>query len=65
MHAHAQYFEEDLGDCIALVDEVLDQYKSILANADEKQKKFVMESWGLKLEQLKGELQQLLDQHDH
>ena len=48
-----------------LVDEVLEMYETILANADEKQKKFVKESWALKLEQLKGELKQLLNEHDH
>lgn len=46
--------------------EVLDEYERILSTLDGKDLTNVRQSWGLKMEQLKGELQQLENLHaDH
>lgn len=43
--------------------EVLDEYERILSTLDGKDLTNVRQSWGLKMEQLKGELQQLENLH--
>eukprot|EP00051_Salpingoeca_urceolata_P004352 m.64397 g.64397 ORF g.64397 m.64397 type:complete len:158 (-) comp13582_c0_seq2:420-893(-) len=59
------YFDDDASDAKMLVDEVLNEYAEILecCSSDE-ERNGVRQSWGLRLEQLKGELQQLHDD-DH
>eukprot|EP00041_Stephanoeca_diplocostata_P030790 m.940413 g.940413 ORF g.940413 m.940413 type:complete len:172 (+) comp23828_c0_seq3:125-640(+) len=63
------YFSDDLNICIECVDDVLNTYEEIMqhhtANDDTDSAKRLRESWALKLEQLKGELAQLLESNDH
>jgi hypothetical protein len=46
---------------------VLGEYSRILSSLDDKARSSVQQSWGLKIEQLKGELKELENMHaeDH
>merc|ERR1711890_48416 len=53
------YFSEDAEDARLKTKEALDKYSEILGSVDEGKRKEIQLLWGLKLEQLKGELQQV------
>mmetsp|Transcript_10764 Transcript_10764/g.16886 ORF Transcript_10764/g.16886 Transcript_10764/m.16886 type:complete len:179 (+) Transcript_10764:63-599(+) len=54
------YFEEDLKDAQDQVAKALEMYNDLLAQLDEKKKGEIQRLMGMKMEQLKGELQQIL-----
>ncbi|GFZ09977.1 hypothetical protein Acr_21g0005760 [Actinidia rufa] len=56
------YFNEEAECARDAVNEVLDMYEGLLAKLPEKEKAAIQRSMGLKIEQLKAELQQLNEQ---
>lgn len=63
--AGTKYFAEDCKLCQELVTEVLTTYTAVLERASEEEGKGIRQAWGLKLEQLKGEMAHLLEHDDH
>eukprot|EP00283_Hemiselmis_rufescens_P011205 CAMPEP_0173435948 /NCGR_PEP_ID=MMETSP1357-20121228/15679_1 /TAXON_ID=77926 /ORGANISM="Hemiselmis rufescens, Strain PCC563" /LENGTH=176 /DNA_ID=CAMNT_0014400989 /DNA_START=32 /DNA_END=562 /DNA_ORIENTATION=+ len=59
------YFEEDLDDAQVAVRETLELYKKTLDSLDDKRKGEMTRSMGMKMEQLKGELAQIMDSLTH
>uniref|UniRef100_A0A7S0FJV1 Uncharacterized protein n=1 Tax=Minutocellus polymorphus TaxID=265543 RepID=A0A7S0FJV1_9STRA len=60
------YFAEDLDAAQEAVDEAVAAFKGIVNDIEDKdQKNSVLRSNGLKVEQLKGELQMIIDGHGH
>ncbi|XP_064105584.1 uncharacterized protein LOC135214991 [Macrobrachium nipponense] len=55
------YFSEDVLDTQAQVKETLDDYTSLLSKLNEKQKRTVIQSIGLKMEELKAQMSLLED----
>ncbi|XP_037793166.1 uncharacterized protein LOC119588595 [Penaeus monodon] len=55
------YFSEDMEDTTAQVQETLQDYHSLLERLTEKQKKQVIQSIGLKMEELKAQMSLLQD----
>ena len=58
------YFDEDAEDAIAAVGAAVAEFEAIVADLDEATRGEVMRANGLKVEQLKGELELALH-HDH
>jgi len=60
------YFAEDLDAAQEAVDEAVSAFESVVNDIKDKdQKNSVLRSNGLKVEQLKGELQMIIDGHGH
>lgn len=60
------YFAEDLDAAQEAVDEAVRAFDQIVADIDDKeQRNSVLRSNGLKVEQLKGEIQMIIDGHGH
>mmetsp|Transcript_8571 Transcript_8571/g.17437 ORF Transcript_8571/g.17437 Transcript_8571/m.17437 type:complete len:115 (-) Transcript_8571:1897-2241(-) len=60
------YFAEDLDAAQEAVDEAVKAFNEVVADIDDKdQKNSVLRSNGLKVEQLKGEIQMIIDGHGH
>eukprot|EP00123_Amoebidium_parasiticum_P012668 comp21512_c0_seq1/m.29849 comp21512_c0_seq1/g.29849 ORF comp21512_c0_seq1/g.29849 comp21512_c0_seq1/m.29849 type:complete len:155 (-) comp21512_c0_seq1:612-1076(-) len=55
------YYNEDHKAAQELVEEVLSDYKTLLESVDGPVHTNIMQTWGLKIEQLKGELKELED----
>lgn len=55
------YFSEDVLDTQAQVKETLDDYTDLLSRLNEKQKRTVIQSIGLKMEELKAQMSLLED----
>jgi hypothetical protein len=62
--AGTTYFNDSYDDAKGLVDKVLEQWDSLLGGLEESERGRVQRSMGLKMEQLKAELQQLDTLHD-
>ena len=58
------YFNESAEEARKLVGEVLDSFDDIIASVDDQKKGELTRSMGLKMEQLKAELQELDHLHD-
>jgi hypothetical protein len=59
--ADTKYYDEDAEDAKAAVKEAIDSFQELSASLDEERKSSLMAGNGLKVEQLKGEMQLLLD----
>ncbi|KAL4518105.1 hypothetical protein Ndes2526B_g01461 [Nannochloris sp. 'desiccata'] len=62
--AGTTYFNDSYDDAKGLVDKVLEQWDTLLSGLEENERGKVQRSMGLKMEQLKAELQQLDTLHD-
>eukprot|EP00656_Telonema_subtile_P000290 TRINITY_DN10147_c0_g1_i1.p1 TRINITY_DN10147_c0_g1~~TRINITY_DN10147_c0_g1_i1.p1 ORF type:complete len:155 (-),score=46.99 TRINITY_DN10147_c0_g1_i1:32-496(-) len=56
-----KYIEDDLEDAQAAVKDAVGAFDKLISGLDEQQKTSVMQANGLKVEQLKGELQLIID----
>jgi hypothetical protein len=62
--AGTTYFNESCQDARRLVGETLERFDSVLAQLDEEERGRLQRSMGMKMEQLKAELQLLDTLHD-
>lgn len=58
------YFNESAEEAKGLVDKTLGAWNSLLSNVSEDEKNAIVRSMGLKMEQLKAEVQELDHLHD-
>lgn len=61
--AETVYFNDSVKEATAAVDQVMSQWKGVLGKLDEAEKMKLQRSMGLKMEQLKAELEQLHHLH--
>jgi hypothetical protein len=62
--AETVYFDESAKEAQALVNQVLTAFDEVLASVGGEQRQALMRSMGLKMEQLKAELQELDNMHN-
>lgn len=55
------YFSDDMSDAENAIEEVLSDYENLMQQMNEEQKKSVVRTIGLKIEELKAQIQMLKD----